>query len=117
MRLCKNRFQDYESEDAFRETLLDAYEAAQEDVDFVATLIIAMSDPSPYSDISLFVFLGTDGKLYEIHGCHCSCHGFEGQWQPEETTFEALAARRCISEHWLGENASILSLISAELSN
>lgn len=117
MRLCKNRFQDYESEDEFRETLLDEYKAAQEDVDFVATLIIAMSDSQPYEDTSLFVFLGTDGKLYEVHGSHCSCYGYEGQWLPEETTFEALAARRYISEHWLGENASILSLISAELSN
>jgi hypothetical protein len=117
MRLCKNRFQDYEGEDEFRETLLDEYKAAQEDVDFVATLIIATSETSSYEDVSLFVFLGTDGKLYEVHGSHCSCYGFEEQWQPEETTFEALAARRCISKHWLGENASILSLISAELSN
>src|SRR5690606_7447254 len=86
MRLCKNRFQDYEGEDEFRETLLDEYKAAQEDVDFVATLIIATSETSSYEDVSLFVFLGTDGKLYEVHGSHCSCYGFEEQWQPEETT-------------------------------
>ncbi len=27
------------------------------------------------------------GTLYENHGSHCSCYGFEGQWSPEETTF------------------------------
>lgn len=31
------------------------------------------------------------GKLYEVNGSHCSCDGLEGQWSPEETTWEALA--------------------------
>ena len=30
------------------------------------------------------------GKLFESHGGHCSCFGFEGQWEPEETTPEYL---------------------------
>jgi hypothetical protein len=30
------------------------------------------------------------GKLYETHGSHCSCYGFEGQWNLEETTVEYL---------------------------
>lgn len=30
------------------------------------------------------------GKLFENHGSHCSCYGFEGQWKPEETTIEYL---------------------------
>lgn len=34
-----------------------------------------------------------DGKLYEVNGSHCSCNGFEGQWTPEPTSFEALAMR------------------------
>jgi hypothetical protein len=34
-----------------------------------------------------------DGKLYEVNGGHCSCYGLEGQWEPEETTVEALRAR------------------------
>lgn len=33
------------------------------------------------------------GKLYETHGGHCSCYGLEGQFEPEETTLEALALR------------------------
>ena len=32
-------------------------------------------------------------KLYEVNGNHCSCYGLEGQWDPEETTVEALRHR------------------------
>ena len=30
-----------------------------------------------------------DGKLFEVHGSHCSCYGLEDQWKPEETFPEA----------------------------
>ena len=42
-----------------------------------------------------------DGKLYEVNGSHCSCYGLEGQWEPEETTLDALALR--LKEGKLGE--------------
>lgn len=41
-------------------------------------------------DSSSFFLTRKDGKLYENHGGHCSCYGFEGQWSPEETTKETL---------------------------
>lgn len=47
-------------------------------------------------DSSSFFLLRKDGKLYENHGGHCSCYGFEGQWEPEETEVEALKRR----EYW-----------------
>lgn len=43
-----------------------------------------------------------EGKLYEVNGGHCSCHGLEStsyegeeesQWAPEETSWEALRMR------------------------
>lgn len=40
------------------------------------------------------VLFRRDGKLYEVHGSHCSCNGLEGQWSPEEATWEALATRQ-----------------------
>ena len=43
---------------------------------------------------SAFVLFKKDGKLWEVNGSHCSCHGLEGQWEPEETTPEALIARK-----------------------
>lgn len=44
---------------------------------------------------SAFILLVREGKLYEVHGSHCSCFGLEGQWdeEPEETTVEALRKR------------------------
>lgn len=42
---------------------------------------------------SAFVLFRRDGKLYEVNASHCSCYGVEGQWQPEETTKEALMIR------------------------
>lgn len=30
------------------------------------------------------------GKLVEVEGEHCSCGGFDGQWEPVETTIAAI---------------------------
>jgi len=43
---------------------------------------------------SFFVFKHKEtGMLYEMHGSHCSCYGFEGQFRLEQTTTEALKSR------------------------
>lgn len=39
---------------------------------------------------SAFVLFEQDGKLYTVEGGHCSCYGLEGQWDPVETTIDAL---------------------------
>ncbi len=44
-------------------------------------------------DGSAFVLFERGGKLYEVNGGHCSCYGLEGQWEPEETSVEALRHR------------------------
>lgn len=46
-------------------------------------------------DSSSFTLLRriNDGVLFENHGSHCSCYGFENQWEPEETTVESLRSR------------------------
>ena len=51
-------------------------------------------------DGDAFVLFEKEGKLYEVNGSHCSCYGLEGQWDPEETTKEALLHR--INEGTLG---------------
>ena len=50
-------------------------------------------------DGDAFVLYQRNGKLYEVHGSHCSCYGLEDQWIPEETTWEALKMRK--AEHLL----------------
>lgn len=39
-----------------------------------------------------FVLFRKDGKLYEVNDSHCSCYGLRN-WNPEETTKEALMLR------------------------
>ncbi|WP_168898365.1 hypothetical protein [Bacillus sp. ISTL8] len=40
-----------------------------------------------------FVLFLENGKMYEVHGSHCSCFGLENQWNPEETTIKELEFR------------------------
>lgn len=42
---------------------------------------------------SFFLFKDSKGKLYELHGSHCSCYGFEGQFRLEKTERQALMYR------------------------
>jgi hypothetical protein len=58
-----------------------------------ADVLLAWYGYGSYSGDS-FVLFKKDGKLFENHGGHCSCYGLEGQWEPEETTVEALARRK-----------------------
>ena len=47
------------------------------------------------------VILERDNKLYEVRGSHCSCNGLEGQWDPQEVTWKALAMRpRSTEDAW-----------------
>lgn len=40
-----------------------------------------------------FVLFEREGMLFEVNGGHCSCMGLEGQFDPEETTLEAIEFR------------------------
>lgn len=55
-----------------------------------------------YEDYSgeAFVLFRKDGVLYEVNGSHCSCYGLEGQWDPEETSVNALKYRYGVNEHF-----------------
>lgn len=59
-----------------------------------------MSEPEPevlfaayeyenYSGEALVLFK-RDDKLWLVDGSHCSCHGLEGQWAPEESSLEVV---------------------------
>lgn len=56
------------------------------------SIYVASYEQESY-DGSAFVLFAKDGKLYEVHGSHCSCYGLEGMWEPEETSFAALERR------------------------
>lgn len=52
-------------------------------------IIIASYDTPEYEGYA-FVLYEQNGKLYEVNGSHCSCFGLEDQWEPEETTIQAI---------------------------
>lgn len=57
------------------------------------TCVLLAAYGNDYYEGSAFVLFIKDEKMYEVHGSHCSCYGLEDQWEPEETTFEALEHR------------------------
>lgn len=74
-----------------REQMLESFEANASELKD-AIVIAAAYDTGNYEG-DAFVVYRKEGKLYEVHGSHCSCNGLEGQWSPEETTYEALVDR------------------------
>lgn len=78
------------------EDILKEY-AAPEDALNGATVYLAWYGYGSYSGSSLVIF-EKDGQLYEVNGSHCSCTGLEDQWQPEETSWEALKLRKIFEE-------------------
>ena len=66
--------------------------AAPEDALTGAEVFFADYTYEDYSGSATVIF-EKDGKLWEVNGSHCSCYGLEGQWQPEETSWEAIAIR------------------------
>jgi hypothetical protein len=58
-----------------------------------AVIYAAVYSYEDYSG-SAFVLFEKDGKLFSVHGSHCSCYGLEGQWSPEEESWEVIL-------HWL----------------
>lgn len=82
------------TEEQVKRHLQVEYEANPEQLSKLQILIGYESVGSWGCDSSSFFLLrDEEGKLYEVHGSHCSCYGFEGQFQLEETTVEALKFR------------------------
>ncbi len=56
-------------------------------------ILVAVYEPGDYEGYAWVLFM-KDGKLYEVHASHCSCNHLEDQWDPEETSWEAIDKRR-----------------------
>lgn len=72
------------------------YEANKKLVNKFKVLIAYESVGSWGCDSSSWFLLKekSTGKLFETHGSHCSCYGFEGQFEPEETNLEYLKSEK-----------------------
>lgn len=79
-------------ENEIKQHLVRNYEAKREDIDKFEILIAYESVGSWGCDSSSFFLLKDKetNELYENHGSHCSCYGFEGQFSPEKTSVDYL---------------------------
>lgn len=91
-------FRDYWEGDDGLEQMVRDFSIAPEDIKGAEFFLASYT----YEDYEgrAFVLFRRDGKLWEVHGSHCSCYGLEGQWDPEETTMEALEKRNFAYESW-----------------
>lgn len=76
-----------------------------------ARVIVADYTYENYSG-SAYVLFERDGKLWEIHGSHCSCYGLEGQWEPEEAD-EAEVRHRFTYGVWQNEKQVAEAVLAA----
>lgn len=77
------------NEKEIKEHIAEEYKT-RDDLSSCNFLIAYESVGSWGCDSSSFYLFEKEGKLYEVHGSHCSCYGFEEQWEPEETSLEYL---------------------------
>lgn len=88
---------EYLTEFQNREDIIAQF-GADEDALEGATIHLAWYGYGSYCGSALVVY-EKNGKLYEVNGSHCSCYGLEGQWEPEETSWEALTKRTIYDEY------------------
>lgn len=90
------------SEEELVRHIVEYYEVDRESVEKYDILVAYECVGGLVCNSSSFFLLEdkTDNKLYEVHGSHCSCCRFEGQWKPEETTLEYLKSDKFI--FWYG---------------
>ena len=100
---------DFEDE----QDVIDQFEIDQNELNG-AFILYATYEIDGYEG-SAFVLFSRDGQLYEVHGGHCSCMGLEGQWEPEETTVDALV--HCIKNGRLGKGYMDADVFGQKLLN
>lgn len=87
---------EFKTEAEARAWALDKYgwEADPKDLEGRDILVVGAQYDS-YEGVGFFLLRDrATGKFYEVHGGHCSCNGFEGQFNPEECTLDYLLSEK-----------------------
>jgi hypothetical protein len=81
-------------------------------------ILFASYDVDGYEGSALVLY-EQGGKLYEVHGSHCSCYGLEGQWDPEECSVEVIKHYMDKGDwsYYLNGNESVVLEAIAQLDN
>ena len=69
-----------------------------------ANILFAWYEYEDYNG-NAYVLFERGGKLFEVHGGHCSCYGLEGQWEPEETHWGAIKYQRDHGNSYMSPDA------------
>ena len=83
------------SEKEIKDRVAEEYETDRKALDKISFLI-AYESVSSWGCDSASYFLVRDkltGALFDVRGSHCSCYGFEDQWELETVELAALKAR------------------------
>lgn len=81
---------EFKNEADARNWALGEWEAKPEQLTDKLILVVGAQYDS-YEGAGFFLLRDTKtSQLYEVHGGHSSCYGFEGQFTPEATTIEYL---------------------------
>lgn len=59
----------------------------------VKRLLIAYLEENNYDGSAWFLYVGLDDCLYEVNASHCSCYGFEDQWEPSLSSWTYLTSK------------------------
>lgn len=86
---------DYEnwSEEKVKQDIIDSY-CVEPDLVNKFEIIIAQWYSYQYEGSSFFLLRDKETKeFFENHASHCSCYGFEGQFEPKQTTLTYLRSK------------------------
>jgi hypothetical protein len=87
------------------EEMANDFRIADSDVPSEESILFASYENSGCEGDAIVLFR-RGGKLFEVRGSHCSCHGLEDQWEPEEVTPTELRDHREFHEWRHGPEAA-----------
>jgi len=99
--------------EAVVEDIVANYQVSQSFVDNYQILIAEVYRDG-YEESSYFLLIEkSTGGLFEVRGGHCSCYGFEGQFEPASTSIEYLISEKA----YFGSNEQVKTFIQCHLVN
>lgn len=82
------------SQTEIKEKITKDFNIKMEELDQYRLEIVYMNEEDYEGKAFLFMQHKESQKWYEVQGWHCSCFGFENQFQPDETMLECLLIRK-----------------------
>lgn len=92
--------------------MLSDFSITKDDIAGVS-VIVASYTQEDYSG-SAYVLFERDGKLFEVHGGHCSCYGLEDQWEPEDADRDSIL-HRIENGTWYADEPGVKDYVLAAL--